>query len=247
MTNQRGSALIAVLIILIVVTVLGVVATRQGISTVNIATYASAQELLLQSSDVVLDKIENTDLTAKENTTGPFAYLRLDGSQGKEYIFCYGPMDPTKKTRPMMRLMQDVVLRPDGGKEGNKNGYCDVTQDKSYSSERRVVVTQTGVVRPAEAAVADPFEYHEQGTDSQTVKKPEQMRFRAHVSSIAPPLSRTTDDQMNACLKLPNDDNTVASGGSARSVTDCLFEEGIPSNSQVQEFVLGGVVTGEEI
>ena len=41
--KQQGSALISVLIILLVITVLGVIAIRQGLTSLNIATSTQAQ------------------------------------------------------------------------------------------------------------------------------------------------------------------------------------------------------------
>lgn len=242
MQQQRGSALISVMIILLLTTVLGVIAVRQGSTNLNLAMNASVQSLLVQSSDVGLDKLEMSDVASAASAAGPLGYLRLEGNAGKEYIFCYRP---TVSTPRIYNITQDTILRPDGATEGNVNGFCDVNKTVDFSSGRGVVMSQMGLVRPQDPAVAEPFQYYEKGTDSETVKRPDQQRYRAYVTSIAPSLSRATKAEINACFAKPNDKATVATA--TKSTSDCLFDLGVPSNTQVQDYVLGGLVTVEKI
>lgn len=239
MNQEKGSALISVLIILLLITVLGVIAVRQGLTSLNIATAASANMLLEQATDVALDKLENTDITVNVSGGGPLGYLRLEGNLGKEYIFCYRP---TQNTPRMFNINKDSILLPTGGVEGDVSGFCDVSKPEDYTSARSAVVTQVAVVRPVRPAIAPPFEFFEKGTDPDTVKRPVQQRYVAYVTSVAPSLSNASDASINECLRLPNDEETVASAGKPNAVADCLFERGIPSNTQVQEYVLGGEV-----
>lgn len=244
MQQQRGSALISVMIILLLTTVLGVIAVRQGSTNLNLAMNASVQSLLVQSSDVGLDKLEMSDVTSAASAAGPLGYLRLEGNAGKEYIFCYRP---TVESPRIYNITKDTILRPDGATEGNVSGFCDVTKTEDFSSGRAVVMSQMGLVRPQEAAVAEPFQYYEKGTDSETVKRPDQQRYRAYVTSVTPSLSRATSAEINACFAKPNDDSTVAAAAAKKSTSDCLFDLGVPSNTQVQDYVLGGLVTVEKI
>ena len=239
--QQRGSALISVMIILLLTTVLGVIAVRQGSMNLNLAMNASVQSLLVQSSDVGFDKLESSDLAQSAAGAGPLGYLRLEGNAGKEYIFCYRP---TVDTPRIYNINKDTVLLPGGGFEGGINGFCNVDEKETdYSSGRRVVVSQMALVRPQEAVVAEPFQYYEKGTDSETVKRPDQQRYRAYVTSIAPTLARSASKAaINKCFENPNDDATVAAGPFTKSTSDCLFDLGIPSNTQVQDYVLGGLV-----
>lgn len=243
MQRQRGSALISVMIILLLTTVLGVIAVRQGSTNLNLAMNASVQSLLVQSSDVGLDKLESSDVVASASGGGPLGYLRLSGNEGKEYVFCYRP---TKPSATIYNINTDAILLPDGGTEGNTNGFCDTLDEESYSSGRRVVMSQMALVRPQEAAVAEPFQYYEKGTDSETVKRPEQQRFRAYITSIAPTLARVDKSKIDECFALANDDSTVTTRADPESTSNCLFRLGVPSNTQVQDYVLGGLVTVEK-
>ena len=226
-------------------TVLGVIAVRQGSTNLNLAMNASVQSLLVQSSDVGFDKLERSDLSSSASAIGPLGYLRVGGNAGKEYVFCYRP---TVDTPQIYNINKDAIILPSGGVEGDISGFCKVDNPDDYSSGRRVVVSQMGLVRPQEAAVAAPFEYYEKGTDTETVKRPEQQRYRAYVTSIAPTLARGADKAaIDKCFENPNDDFTVAAGPATKSTSDCLFDLGIPSNTQIQDYVLGGLVTVETL
>ena len=243
MQQQRGSALISVMIILLLTTVLGVIAVRQGSTNLNLAMNASVQSLLVQSSDVGFDKLENSDIAVSATGAGPLGYLRLEGNAGKEYIFCYRP---TLDTARIYNINEDTILRPDLSIEGGVAGFCDVGDRDDFSSGRRVVVSQMGLVRPQEAVVAEPFQYYEKGSDGETVERPDQQRYRAYVTSIAPTLARgASEAAINKCFESANDDATVAAAGAAKSTSDCLFDLGVPSNTQVQDYVLGGLVSVE--
>jgi hypothetical protein len=240
MQRQRGSALISVMIILLLTTVLGVIAVRQGSTNLNLAMNASVQSLLVQSSDVGLDKLESSNIAGSASGAGPLGYLRLSGNEGKEYVFCYRPTNPSNN---IYNIKDDVILLPEGGTEGDAEGFCGTQKDQSYSSNRRVVISQMALVRPQEAAVAEPFQYFEKGTDSETVKRPEQQRFRAYITSIAPTLARVDKEKIDQCFELANDDSTVVSRADLESMSNCFFRLGVPSNTQVQDYVLGGLVS----
>lgn len=242
MQSQRGSALISVMIILLLTTVLGVIAVRQGSTNLNLAMNASVQSLLVQSSDVGLDKLEldATSSATAASAAGPLGYLRLEGNAGKEYIFCYRP---TVTSTKIYNITKDSIVLPTGGTEGGVSGFCDVNLNADFSSGRRVVVSQMAIVRPQDASIAEPFQYYERGTDSETVKRPDQQRYRAYVTSIAPSLSQATKANINACFAKHSDDATAAT----KSTSDCLFDLGVPSNTQVQDYVLGGLVSVSKI
>jgi len=242
--QQHGSALISVMIILLLTTVLGVIAVRQGSTNLNLAMNASVQSLLIQSSDVGFAKLEGASTSKSASAIGPLGYLSTAGNEGKEYIFCYRP---TLSSDEIYNINTDAVLLPSGGVEGDVSGFCDVTKSEDYSSGRRVVISQMGVVQPQDAAVADPFEYYEKGTDPNKVQAPNRERYRAYVTSIAPTLARGVDQTaINNCFKKKNDVD-VAAGSAATSTSDCLFDLGVPSNTQVQDYVLGAEITKDAL
>ena len=50
-TKQEGATLIVVLILLVIITMIGTLAIRSSLTTLNIATNSQAQQLLVQNSD----------------------------------------------------------------------------------------------------------------------------------------------------------------------------------------------------
>ena len=56
--SQKGATLIVVLVILVLITILGSYAMKQGLVNLKIATNSQIQKLLMQSSDVALNHLE---------------------------------------------------------------------------------------------------------------------------------------------------------------------------------------------
>ncbi len=65
---QQGAALIAVLVILVVITLLGVTAMRMGITSLALATNSQVVQVLFQSADIGTNQLFNT-----VNSTGTAA------------------------------------------------------------------------------------------------------------------------------------------------------------------------------
>jgi len=243
--QQRGSALISVLVILLLTTVLGVIAVRQGSTNLNLAMNASVQSLLVQSSDVVLSKIDNAERRKLTSENGFVGFLRLPGNESNEYIFCYRPTVPSQD---FYNVEKDTILLQSGGVQGGgTDGFCKVGNKGDFGSNRRVVMSQVAVVRSQEAAAIDPFDIYERESDPDKYRIATQMRYRVYITSIAPTLSRGIKQaDIDKCFSSPSDDFTVDVGPATKSTSDCLFDLGVPSNTQVQDYVLGGLVTVEE-
>lgn len=85
MKVQKGSTLIVVLILLLVITVIGTLAVRQSLTSLNIATNSQAQQLLMQSSDSVLYRLGAEGFASTSgNPTSLLGYALQN--QGKEVV-----------------------------------------------------------------------------------------------------------------------------------------------------------------
>lgn len=61
--NQTGATLIVVLVLLLVITIIGTLAIRQSLMSLNIVTNSQAQQLLVQNSDAALFNVEDGCIT----------------------------------------------------------------------------------------------------------------------------------------------------------------------------------------
>ena len=59
--QQHGSTLIVVLILLLAITIIGTLAIRQSMVSLNIATNSQAQQLMIQNSDAATFNVEDTN------------------------------------------------------------------------------------------------------------------------------------------------------------------------------------------
>ena len=84
-TKQQGSTLIVVLILLLAITIIGTLAIRQSMVSLNIATNSQAQQLMLQNSDAVAFTVEDIqNLTRSNLKNGMFGKVRSVENKGKE-------------------------------------------------------------------------------------------------------------------------------------------------------------------
>ncbi len=73
--SQRGATLIVVMVMLLAITVIGTLAIRQGLISLNVATNSQAQQLLMQNSDAAFFNIEREDnLIQSLSASGMFGY-----------------------------------------------------------------------------------------------------------------------------------------------------------------------------
>jgi hypothetical protein len=89
--SEEGSALIGVLLILFLITVLGAISMRQGLTSLNISTNAQVQALLVQTTDTVLNKVATADVTTITSISGVVGAALANGAPNQEYVFCYRP------------------------------------------------------------------------------------------------------------------------------------------------------------
>lgn len=233
--KQTGSTLIVVLIMLVALTVIGTLAIRQSIVSLNIATNGQAQQLLIQNSDAALFNVEDTNnLVRSLARDGMFGFIKGPTNRGKELVFCY-----RGSRAQFFTLSQSSIIENRNGTIVNNsigaNGYCDVTQNTHFTSARRAVITQVAVTF-VESGNVNPFQFAIRGTDPEKAKIEETERVVVRATSLVPVLSNATDAQINNCLRTRLNHVDVTS---TQSVVRCLQDLGVPITTHVTEYTLG--------
>lgn len=111
---QQGATLIVVLILLVVITVLGTLAIRQSMVTLNIATNSQAMQLMLQNADSAFFNVEKqSNIVQALSGSGMFGYIDGATNKDKELVFCYRGADQKSfLTFLMPVLWNGMHLRP---------------------------------------------------------------------------------------------------------------------------------------
>ncbi len=253
--SQQGSTLIAVLLLLLMITVLGVIAMKQGLTSLSLSTNAQIQNLLTQSSDSVLNTVANADIAKIASVTGVIGAALANKTPNQEYVFCYRP---TSTDNFGLSLNANIIsgkttAAVDGTSNVNNvdvggNGFCDL--DVDFGSGRRAAVTQVAVTVPTDASTPLLSGLSHNGTDvSLGSSLPQgfttQQRVRVTATSMLPAFSASTTASIESdCLQGRISDNTDPSFAAVETVTDCLARKGVPANTQVQEFSLRTTLTG---
>jgi len=247
--NQRGSSLIVVLFILLIVTILGVTAMRQGLTSLNISTNAQVRLILFQSSDTVLNKFTQTNLSTVDSLTGVIGAALANPTPLQEYVFCYRPTS----AQPFAQAWNANVIQGSSTSDAaaqisGANGFCNLAAD--FGSSRTGVVTQVAVSIPTTAIAGGlcptcATDGTDVAGDSGIPKNVSTyQRFRVTSTAILPAFSTasTTAVQTN-CLgsgSTPGriSDNSDPSLKNTETLTDCLARYGVPANTQVEDFNL---------
>lgn len=248
--NQKGATLIVVLVLLVVVTIVGTLAIRQGITNLAIATNSQAQSLLIQTADNIFFSIE-TDNSVKENlqknvsALGLFGIVKSNAYINKELVFCYRP-----KERSGLFNLRDSssVYWSDAttivNNELGITGFCKI-QDKDYSSGRTAVITQVAL-RKGSLNTDTPFKFFPKGTDNSTVQLQEVQPVRIIVTSVIPGAAvsstlptgvSTFEGAVENCFKNYTND-TVEAYPANDTVADCFAQLGVPYSRQVMDYAV---------
>jgi hypothetical protein len=233
--QQKGATLIVVLILLVALTIIGTLAIRQSIVSLNIATNAQAQQLLIQNSDAAMFNVENpSTLTRSLARNGMFGFIKGPTNKSKELVFCY-----RGSRAQFFNLSQaSLVFLQDGRLINNsigRNGYCEAGAGVTFfTSNRRAVLTQV-YVSFVEGGSVKPFQFAIRGTDPENAKIEQTERVVVQAVSVMPELSTATDAQINNCLSARLSNTDVV----ANSVTACLSSLNVPFTTHVTEYTLG--------
>ena len=258
--QQRGATLIVVLIMLLVITIVGVLAIRVAMTSLNIATNSQIGQLLLQTGDtptnLLLNRSNYKNLTSITSVVGKAISDQKDPlKHGREYVFCYKPtcalqvnsiLDMTVLIPPTAIAADDTKATIDST-ESNRSGFCDLERD--FGSSREAVVTQIAVKYITETG-SDPAPGADldRGTDASKDSNIQQGkvdgRVRITATAILPNYSSTSLATVQAaCIGDSSavgyiNDNTDVGLRTKKTMADCLTEYGIPVNTQIQEIDL---------
>ena len=258
--QQRGATLIVVLIMLLVITIVGVLAIRVAMTSLNIATNSQIGQLLLQTGDtptnLLLNRSNYKNLTSITSVVGKAISDQKDPlKHGREYVFCYKPtsalqvnsiLDMTVLIPPTAIAADDTKATVDAT-ESNRSGFCNLESD--FGSSREAVVTQIAVKYITEAGSdAAPGADLDRGTDASKDSNIQQGkvdgRVRITATAILPNYSSTSLATVQAaCIGDSSavgyiNDNTDVGLRTKKTMADCLTEYGIPVNTQIQEIDL---------
>lgn len=246
---QVGAALITVLVILIVITLIGTFAIRQGLQSLAIVTNSQARSLLTQTADSVfyaIEKDNKVNETLQQNISGLglFGMVKSNTYFNKEVVFCYRPrgrnnlFDPTDIST--VSWTSSTVIN---NTELGTAGFCQLRAN-DYSSGRAAVITQVAVKRGALNTDA-PFKFYPVGTDNTTIQMDPPQPVQIIVTSIIPGAAVETtladgvsfDTAVNNCFKDYTNDNTE-DYPSNDTVADCFAKLGVPYSRQIMDYAV---------
>ena len=236
---QKGSVLIVVLIMLVLLTLVGTWAIQGSINSLRIATNVQAQNLLKQTSDSVFFTLENkTDdelsFTKMRIGDGILNYTLRPENKGKELVFCI--RGETTDNFEGSRLASVVYWNGAtiNNTEMGKNGFCQVNRLTDFLSGRNAVMTQVTV----RAATNDQdWQHMLEGDDKETSKSTGIQKVAITATSILPNLSDATSSDVNSCLTNYTSfvDDALKTN---KTVTDCLSEKNVPYSTQQMEYTI---------
>lgn len=236
---QKGSVLIVVLIMLVLLTLVGTWAIQGSINSLRIATNVQAQNLLKQTSDSVFFTLENkTDdelsFTKMRIGDGMLNYTLRPENKGKELVFCI--RGETTDNFEGSRLASVVYWNGAtiNNTEMGKNGFCQVNRLTDFLSGRNAVMTQVTV----RAATNDQdWEHMLEGDDKETSKSTGIQKVAITATSILPNLSDATSSDVNSCLTNYTSfvDDALKTN---KTVTDCLSKKNVPYSTQQMEYTI---------
>lgn len=232
--SQQGATLIVVLILLVALTIVGTLAIRQSIVSLNIATNGQAQQLLMQNSDAATFNIENADnLKRSLAGDGMIGFIRGPANVGKEMVFCYRGSRAQFFTLSQASIVQEVDGNVVNNAQGT-NGFCRSSASANFfTSQRRAVLTQVSVSIQSNEG-SDAFQYSTRGTDEEQAKAPPPEKVVVNTISLMPTLSTADTDDIDACLstRVSNTNNA------ANRLSDCLRDLNVPFTTHVSEYSL---------
>ena len=260
--SQTGATLIVVLLFLTLIILVGVIAVRNSMTSLRLATSDQIDTLLLTASDNTNKNIENIINEKKYKNEsakllGPlgfFGYFMSVGAtsnRGDQVIFCYRPRESYFfKMSEATILTASSKSRLIGGADAT-GGFCQVDSADDFVNARQNVMTQVSVTRPNTLSVpVSPFEHVPLGKtitiEDTTSVSPS---FRIHSTSFLPALSNASTEEITECLKKPSENaNSFVSGveednpdentyyGETRN--ECLTKIGVPAKVVVGEVQL---------
>src|SRR5690606_10728396 len=203
---QRGATLLVVMMMLLILTVIGVLAIRVAMTSLNISTHTQLGQFLSQTADTPINQLYTSNLSNLVDLSGAIGYALQDSKlePGNEYIFCYKPLSNEK----FAASLGVAVKRPPTTKtakaalvSGGVDAFCNLSSD--FGSSREAVVTQVAVKIPNDAEEdLKPGALLSRGNNlsSGTIMPKnvvEQQRIRVTTTSIVPSFTKNLDAAQN--------------------------------------------------
>lgn len=234
--HQRGATLITVLCLLALIMIIGTLAIRTSMTSLNIATNAQAQQLLFQNNDAALFNLENPDFNKSQfNQSGVFgSFLGADASvqaKNKIIVSCF-----RGDVSNPFSLTSTILINENSLDSQGINGYCTST---SFSTSRSALISQVYVkaLEQDNQSLKDPklsdngqVEYlknqNEGDSFEQLVSQP--VPLEVITVSIIPGLASVTGDKIKECFH-----------NNPEQAIQCFSNLNVPYNVQYAHYLAG--------
>lgn len=215
--QEKGAALIAVLVILVIITLLGITAMRMGVSSLTLATNSQVSQLLFQSADFGTNTFIN-QVVVDPNTALGTGGVAGDAS-GKEMTYCVTP-----------------VAGADYGSTLT-TGACDLSQASSFISDRKVVATVVTAQRIDVATYGTNKGINSLSQYGSGNAPLSEQNLKVYSTAVVPSFGSASISDINDCLStnVPSDDEG-ADNSNAVTKTDCLTDVGAVFTTHVSEY-----------
>lgn len=267
-TSQNGATLIVVLMFLLLIIVVGVIAVRNSMTSLRLATSDQVDTLLLNTSDTANKNIENiindpdynsekANILGSLGFFGYFLNIGATSNRGDQIIFCYRPRQDY-----FFKMSEATIITPSGQSKlvsgAGSSGFCRPSQADDFVNARQNVMTQVSVTRPnTQSLPVTPFGNVPLeitiSSDDATSSSPS---FRIHSTSFLPALSNVSDAKITECLKKPSEnaasfvagvdeDDATQNTYFGETRNECLAKIGVPAKVLVKEAKLENDVRSE--
>ena len=242
LSSQRGSALITILIIVIMMMIIGAISVKSGLLSLKIATNSQAVHIMNQNTDAAYLKIEDASKISNYLLgTGLFGYPKMDSNRGKELVICYrgSEADFYNLSKASLVYLEDGAIKTKDIGGSQTSGFCQVDgSNKNFASGRTAAMTQISIRVGGLSATENPFDFLQEGTDGESGKLDDPVRLVATVTTVMPVLSSASNGEINACMKkMSYLDNATLSND--LTISGCLESISVPYKTQVSEYSQG--------
>lgn len=235
--KQGGAALIAVLVIVIVITILGISAMRMGITGLTLATNSQAGNLLFQTADLGLQRLQ---LGVNGGDVLGSAEIAMDAG---------GILGTTGEKTLCVSTRGAVWGSGASAVSGFVDGACNVNNAEEYVSGRNLVMAQVSYVRSPQSSFSSNSSMVNLSASLGTSTAPvEPDVVRVTSTAVMPTLGSADLSVINGCLGKPSDDSGKMKGTDAvekaaaaavETITDCLTDSGAIFTSHEDVYLLG--------
>jgi len=211
---QRGAALIAVLVILIVITLLGVTAMRMGITSLALATNSQVVQVLFQSADTGTNQLVNT-----VNQMGAKALETSGVLAGDTGVLCVTPTAAANFP-------------------GLTTGTCNAENSSSYLNESKVVLAQVNFLKEDLTGWTSSLAQSNVSKEGQG-NNPlgETQNLKVFSTAVVPSFGSASTTTINGCLNnAPDDIDANGPNTAVVTITDCLTNAGAVFTTHQSEY-----------